>query len=358
MKRADVIVVGTGITSLLTALKLHESGLQPLLISSETDYSEFPLPDMAILPPWQSGEWVDRLEKRSAELLPELVTGLGQATGVDCAINQVDLVIAGGPDEKATAWLTASDRRWREGTLAEFDHSLAMGQLPGLLIKDRIALCQQRLVRALSLYLRQSGVEIIDHDPVRRLDIAGNIVLGAELISGVVRRAEATVVAAAGRTGDLLFDSGLERIEGAGRRSAALVFAPTVAALRVLVWTEELWLLPLSDDRLLAGLVARNPSADNLNTATLLERVYHWLPGLGRHDLQQRGQLDTVGAHSRPSIGCYPGVRGLWINSHHEVYGPLVALAAAEFLVEQLAGGPAVAALAVRVVRNSMQHSG
>jgi len=359
VKRPDIIVVGAGVTGLLTALKLHESGLQPLVASagSEPGYDEFPLPDVAVLPAWQRGEWVDRLEMRSAELLPELVTGLGQATGVDCAMSRVDLLVAGEPGDDAVAWLEACDHHWQKGPLTDFDSNLAMGQSPGVKIEGLISLRQARLARALNLYLRQRGIEVIEHDPVRRLDVAGNIVLGIELTSGTLRRAEATVVAAAEQTGALLFDSGLERIAGTGSRESALVFAPAVAALHNPVWVEELWLQPMSDGRLLAGAVPLSSGDEHMGLSALLERVYDWLPALGRHDLQQRGSLEVAGPGTRPSIGSYPGVRGLWINGHHEVFGPLVAPAAAEFLAEQLAGSRPVPQLAVRILASTMQPS-
>jgi len=344
--RPDLLVVGAGLTGLFTALFLKEAGLEPLIVPTRPVPDLLPQLDDALLPPWQRPKMIARLEARSLQLLPGRLTELSQETGVDLALARRHLVALNGRRAGGTAWGETRPGKLQAGTLADFEPQLADGHRPALCGLGRRSLRVDRLERALRLALLRRGIHVHERSAAARLDVAGNIVLGVELESGDSLRAEATVLAADQATGKLLYDSGLVPISGLAALGPALQFAPSSARLEAVVADDSLLLAPRLDGRLVAlglpGASGEPPSPERLR-----QRVQGLLPGLGRHDLELIGRLAVPRSGLEASIGAYPGVRGFWLNTGHDPFGPLIAPAAAEFLVEQLSGGPAVRELAV-----------
>jgi glycine/D-amino acid oxidase-like deaminating enzyme len=344
--RPDLLVVGAGLTGLFTALFLKEAGLEPLLVPTRYAADFLPPLDDALLPPWQRPRVIGQLEARSLQLLPARLTELSQDTGVDLALSRRDLVALSGRRAGGSVWGESHPGELVSGALADFEPQLAEGHRSALCCRGRRSLRVDRLERALRLALLRQGVRVHERSAAARLDVAGNIVLGVELESGEGLRAEATVLAADQATGKLLYDSGLVSISGLAEPGQALQFAPSSARLQIVVADDSLLLAPRLDGRLVA-LGLPGGSDEPSNPEGLRHRVHGLLPGLGRHDLELIGHLPVPHPGLRASIGAYPGVRGFWVNTGHDPFGPLIAPAAAEFLAEQLSGGPAVRELAV-----------
>ncbi|AKS42678.1 FAD-dependent oxidoreductase [Wenzhouxiangella marina] len=348
-RQPDLIVVGADASGLLSALALLDVGLMPQVVALRDAPDRLPPIDDSPLPPWFRPPLIEQLEMRAAQLLPELVSRLGQSTGVDLAIARRDLLVEGEADRSAADWLAHTHLHWSTGPIADVDSHLAQGSLTAVCVHQRLVLRQDRLERALRAELQQRGVELVSEAAVRRLDVAGNIVLGVELDDGRWLGADAVLVAAGAAGSRLIHDSGLERLEGEAAFAPGLLFAPSSTSLAASVWMDEFWLSPRLDGRLLAGTAIEADGQPRLDSRALRERVHARLPGLGRHDLQLRGETLALSANARAAIGAYPGVRGLWINAGHEAFGPILAIAAAEFLAEQLDGAAPVRELAVRL---------
>ncbi len=350
MKRADIVIVGDGVVGLSSALALTEQGFQVVVIPGPTvnrpSHGEgmlFPLP------PWRYPELVRCLIDRSRQLLPELVTRLGQTTGVDCEYHKCGLLLCGGQVGAGQTWLGESNLKWQRGPVAAFEPGLSGSDQQALLVEDISQLRKDRLERALALALGQAGGSILTGRPVARLQVAGNIVLGVELLDGLRFGADTVVLAAGAATNPLLFDSGLQpiRIDPVG--SPWLMFNPASQLLTHVINTGDTCLIPRSDRRILATSLLEEETADPLDD--LLTRVANWLPAVSRFDLEAKwlGPRIDSGAQS-PAIGAYPQLRGLWINAGHFRSSLGIAPAAAELLAEEMNGGAIVSELAVRLV--------
>ncbi len=344
--RADFIVVGAGVSGLFTALSLFEAGLQPVVIPAPQRHHLLPQLDTSLLPPWQRSRVLNQLEARALQLLPELTTRLALETGVDLSLETQPLVALESAMDDAPAWGAAHPGELLAGSLVDFEPQMAEGQRAAVCLPARHSLRSDRLARALSLALIRRGVEIRTRSAVKRLDVAGNIVLGVVLVDDAQLRADATVLAADQSSGPLLHASGLEIIAGAAILAPALQFAPSSTALRGAVVDAAMRLVPHQDGRLIAISNLESDQRAMLAAGQLRQRVHACLPGLGRHDLELYGRLAVPSPELRATVGAYPGVRGLWLNIGHDPFGPIIAPAAAEFLSEQLAGGPAVRELA------------
>lgn len=340
--RPDLIVVGAGISGLATALWLLESGLKPLVIPAPGVPDLLPPLDLSLALPWRRPGVLNQLERRGMALLPELMIRLAQDTGVDLALERRNLLvvspIAGGElDRQAAEW-----KGLAQGPVATFEPQLSDGHQPAWCLPDRPTVRSDRLARALSLALTQRGVDILGHRTVRRLEVTGNIVLGVELNNREFIAADATVLATDCASAAMLHDSGLEAVEEGARLAPALEFAPSSAALACAVVEPAMLMTPRADGRLVAMSTLDSAGSAALTPNELRRRVHSRLPGLGRHDLEHSGRLPAPGSVRQAAVGAYPGVRGLWLNLGHAAFGPVMAPAAAEFLSEQLAGGPAV----------------
>lgn len=346
MTRAEIIVVGSGLAGLTTAHALHRAGYRSLVIDAGDEGDGA----MAAVPPWQLPECVDVMGRHSAAMLPELVTRLGQATGVDCEIHGSGLLVTGESIEEGAGWLERHQREFSRGTLAEFEAGLSRGDRHALLVQIPHRVRPSRLARALAMALPQWRVPIVSGRPVRRLDVAGNIVLGVELADGSRVSAEAVVLAAGAMTNSLLFDSALEPLTVDPYQVAYLLFNPGQRLISHLINTGDCCLAPLADGRLMAVDLTGGGETSPDAVEDLVHRIGNWLPALGRFDLESTGLGPKPGVDTGlPAIGAYPQMRGLWINAGHRRRGLEIALAAGDLLADQLSGAAPVPELACRL---------
>lgn len=345
MRRAEIIVIGSGLVGLATAHALRRAGFRSLVIEAGDEGDGA----VAAVPPWQVPESVDAMVRHSEAMLPELVTRLGQATGVDCEIHDSGLLVTDENIEERVTWLQQHQHDYSRGTLTQFESGLSHGDLDALLIRIPHRVRHSRLARALALALPQWRVPIVSGCKVRRLEVAGNIVLGVELTDGRHVSAEAVVLAGGASINHLLFDSGLEPLAVDPKRAAHVLFNPSQRLISHLINIGDCCLAPLSDGRLMA--VDLTDGADNPAEAIdeLVNRVGYWLPALGRFDLESTGFGPKPGLETGlPAIGAYPQMRGLWINAGHRRRGLELSLAAGELLADQMGGTAPIPELACR----------
>jgi len=354
--RPDLIVVGAGISALASAFWLAEAGLKPLVVASPDIPDLLPQLDLSLALPWNRPRVLTQLEARGVTLMRELIIRLAQETGVDLELGHRDLLMLGAAGESSSSSCPLDSTDISEGPISSFEPQLVQGQERARCLHRRASVRSDRLIRALALALASRGVEILTHQRVKRLEVTGNIVLGVELNNHELLFADATVLAADQASAALLYDSGLEAIAGGSRLAPALQFVPSSTALGCAVIEPSILLAPREEGCLVAMSNLDPSQRAPLRLNELRLQVHRCLPGLGRHDLQRRGVMPVPGTVLKASIGSYPGVRGLWINTGHDALGPLIAPAAAEFLTEQLSGGPAVADLEPTFSR-SMQPS-
>jgi len=351
VNRPGLIIVGAGLSGLMTALMLRRTGLEVLVIPVD---SRLPAGgwielDASPLPPWQWSSSLAAMAGHGRRHLPALIAELGQATGVDCALAESDLLVVGRCAAPDVGPLRSAGVSWKRGRLHEFEPSLAMGESDALLVHGPAAADGTRLSRALAHYLGKRSVPA-DGRAAVRLEVAGNTVLGVELVDGSLLEADAVVVAAGASSAPLLYRSGLEPIVTSSFGAPVIVLRPHDLSLSTALSSDELWLSPQLDGTLIGGAWNSGPGDDDASQSDLFRLVRRWLPGLKPWDLCAHGRavLSTDQA-ARPALGAYPRQRNLWINCAHEGVGPLPALAAAECLAGQLDGGALASEWAVRL---------
>ncbi len=345
MSRAEIIVVGSGLTGLTTAHALQRAGHRVMVVNAGDEGDA----GVTAVPPWQLPQVLENMTRYSCDLLPELVVELGQATGVDCEIHGSALLLIAEALDEAAQWLEQHRHECSRGPLSEFEPGLAYGDRNAVQVRIAHRVRPSRLARALAFALPQFNVSIIRDSSVRRLDVAGNIVLGVEMADGRRYRAEAVVMAAGARTNPLLFDSGLERLAVDPLRTTHLLFNPGQRLISQVIHGGDCCLAPLADGRLMAVDLTAGQECEKTAIEDLYARVSNWLPALSRFDLENVGLGPKPGLESGlPAIGAYPQMRGLWVNAGHLRRGLEIGLAAGELLADQLGGAAPVPELVCR----------
>jgi glycine oxidase len=345
VSRAEIIVVGSGLTGLTTAHALQRAGHRVMVINAGDEGDA----GVAAVPPWQLPDVLENMARYTCDLLPELVVELGQATGVDCEIHESALLLVAEAMEEAGEWLKHHQHEYAHGPVADFEPGLAFADRNALQVRIAHRVRPSRLARALAFALPQTNVSIIRDSSVRRLDVAGNIVLGVELADGRRYRAEAVVMAAGARTNPLLFDSGLERLTVDPHRTTHLLFNPGQRLISQVVHGGDCCLAPLADGRLMAVDLTAGQECEKTAIEDLYARVSNWLPALSRFDLENIGLGPKPGLETGlPAIGAYPQMRGLWVNAGHLRRGLEISLAAGELLADQMNGAAPVSELVCR----------
>lgn len=357
MNHADILVVGDGVVGLTTALALGEVGCRPRVVAAGQQRRTSASPDdglIAPLPPWVFPELVNRMRARSDRLLPDLVTSLGQATGVDCELRKWSLLLTGDLAAEGRSWLTRRNVAFRHGKVSEFEPGLALGESEAIALEQISDVRYGRLTRALAIALPLRDVPVESHCQVVRLDVAGNIVLGVHLDNGRYISTDAVVLAAGAETNRLLFDSGLDPVQIDPPDAPQLLFNPDNRLISHMINVGEGYLVPRNDGRILVGSLAGEEAFGYEALEALMTRAGNWLPALSRYDLEAQAVAPRPGlADGLPALGAYPQVRGLWINGGHFRCGLGIAPAAAELLAEQMTGGTIVRDLAVRLLKPS-----
>ncbi len=230
-----------------------------------------------------------------------------------------------------TRWLTGVDVRAMEPALRPAISA-------GLFCPDDHQVDPHATMAALRKVFVESGGHLIEHCPVDAVDLAGGRVCGVATEAGCCRAA--IVIAAAGAwTGELMPTGLVLPVRPLKGQSLALRSTPETGSLAHIVWTEQVYLAPKGDGRLVVGATVEERGFDELVTAgavyTLLEGARRALPSI------EEMPIDAIWSGLRPSsIDDAPilgptAVPGLVIATGHHRNGYLLAPATA-FAIEAL----------------------
>lgn len=344
----DFLIIGSGISGLLTARELANSGASITIIdkgplSSESSWAGGGI--LSPLYPWNYDDAVTRLSLWSQQQYPALAGELFDKTGIDPELLPCGLLIGDQFDNAAALnWLTHYNIE-RQFLSPEETNKIA----PNLVLSESRLLWMPgihqgrnpRLLSALRAELKNEGVKFVEHQEASRLEVSGNNVSSLLTASGKV--AAANYIICAGAWSSSLWPEPnqlpVEPVKG-----QMILFKAEPEILTTMLLDRNRYLIPRRDGRILVGSTVEHCGFDKSTSADALNELKNYalerLPALANYPIEKQwaglrpGTVDGV-----PFIGKHPNIKNLSVNCGHFrngfVLGPASARLLADLILER-----------------------
>jgi len=354
MKRADIIIIGGGVSGLMSARELALAGVRVALLERQSLGKESSWAGGGILSPlrpWRAAEPITALCQWSQSAYPQLARDLEENTGIDPQWLQSGFLFADCSElGEAADWAKAHGIRYENpslGDIAAMVPGLSLGQFSSPLLLPEVGQVRNpRLLAALREDLARRGVEILERHPVDEIRVEGGEVQG--LVCGGERlSADGYVVAAGAWSGLLARDSGLADLPVAPVKGEMLIFDAPPGLLKPIVISQGCYLIPRKDGKILAGSTVEyagfNKSTREAAGAALRAFACGLLPALRTCPVEKHwAGLRPGSPQGIPYIGPHPTVARLYFNCGHFRNGFVMAPASARLLADQILKRPPI----------------
>lgn len=350
---SDFIVVGAGLAGLLTARELRATGAAVTIVEHGAVGRQASWAGGGILSPlypWTYPDAVNTLVAASQRLWPDLCEALRVASGIDpeCEASGLlvldEVAIECGVQWASAAGVTAQviDATTRPSAMSgiTFPHARALS-LPH--VKQ---VRNPRLLAALRQSVVQSGVRIVEHDPVTALRVERGRVQGVTTASATYNSA-AVVITAGAWTAELLRQYGVS-LAIRPVRGQMLLLRAAPGLFGPIVLYEGHYLIARRDGRVLVGSTMEEVGFECRTTdaarVELLAYARRLVPVLADAPIEQHWAGLRPGSPSGiPYIGALPCLAGLYVNAGHFRNGVVMGPASARLVVDlMLARSPLV----------------
>lgn len=353
---ARVVIIGGGIIGSLTAWRLKQQGMQPVIIEKGRFGSESSWAGAGILcpiQPWLYPDDFTRLVNASLALYPSLQDELKARCGMSVEWEQSGLLLPFFPDDRSQHRQAALDWSVRfNWPVEEMDAASAKREEPlmaadtdgALLWPDVAQVRNPRLLQAVHKVLAQEGVEILEQTEVIGLLQTGEQVDGVRLADGKRIHADAVLLAAGSWSGELGKALGLS-VPVQPVKGQIVLLNSEPGRLRHIVKHDRAYFVPRRDGRILVGasmeMVGFKPGNSVAEVHALLNALTRILPGLADTTIERQWMGFRPGSpDGLPFLGPVPGRPGLWVASGHYRNGVALAPITAEIMSRWIKGEP------------------
>lgn len=351
-----VAIIGGGIIGCLTAWRLKQLGMLPVVIERGHLGRESSWAGAGILcpiQPWLYPDDFTRLVDASLAMFPDLQHELTSLSGISPEWLQSGLMIPFFPDDEIDHRQAALDWSQRFGwQVRELDAEQARHHEPllaadtsGALVWPEVAQIRNpRLLAAVHAVLEREQVEIVEQAEVTGLiDTAGRVA-GVDLADGRSIHADAVLLAAGSWSGGLAEAIGIS-LPVKPVKGQIVLLKGDAGALRHIVKHDRAYFVPRADGRILVGASMEMVGFRSGNTVaevqSMLNALTRLLPGLSATSIEQQWMGFRPGSpDGLPFIGPVHERPGLWVASGHYRNGVALAPITAHIISRWMNGEP------------------
>lgn len=340
----DILIIGGGISGLLTARELRLTGLDVTIIDKSQLGREASWAGGGILLPiypWRQAEAISDLVIASLQIYPSLSRELHEATGIDPEWRPCGMLICKNPDyEQAINWCRTRHIDYQTPP-AEFLNPINTSCEQPLWLPNIAQARNPRLLKSLKTDLQQKGVRFIEHADITGIDLDNRQLTAVHTSAGRISPAQ-TVVCAGAWTAEFLsrwLPESSVRLPIQPVRGQMLLFDAKPETLRHMILDGDHYLIPRRDGKILAGSTVEQAGFAKVTTAQARDNLYRFatelLPDLLNYAVCEHwaglrpGTPDGV-----PYIGFHPDVSNLSINAGHFRNGLVMGPASAKLLAD------------------------
>ena len=340
----DILIIGGGISGLLTARELRLAGCDVTVLDCDALGQQSSWAGGGILLPiypWRQPAAISDLVIPSIAAYPRLQAEILSATAMDPQWRPCGMWISQNPDlDLAKAWCTARGLAFQAG--ASFQPAgVQASQHNALWLPEVAQIRNPRLLKSLTVYLRQLGVRFIEHALITGIETTEDRVVA--LTTTQHRwQFQHLVLAAGAWTAQLikqLLPDVQQDLQVKPVKGQMLLFAAPADLLSCMVLDGDRYLIPRADGRILAGSTVEDVGFDKTTTAAARDALYQFavdlLPALKHYGVEAHwaglrpGSPDGV-----PTIGLHPQLTNLGINVGHFRNGLVMGPASAQLLAD------------------------
>jgi len=351
---SDILIIGGGIIGLLTARELVQAGATVTLIDKNQTGKESSWAGGGILSPlypWRYPESVNALANWSKNYYPALAQSLTTSTGVDPQWIQNGLLILDNlsPEEQKTAndWIKANNcniERLVNSDLQNTEKNLNPNFNQALQLPDIAQIRNPRLVKALKIELRATGVNIIENTEVTDLLTQHKQIVKIKTQSNnsdtnhTHYSAQKIVVASGAWSASLLEKMNIN-IDVKPVRGQMILIKAKPGLISNIILHKDQYLIPRHDGRVLVGSTLENVGFDKSTTETarnlLWKTACKLVPALSPFPIEHHWAGLRPGTQQGiPIITQHPEIENLFINTGHFRNGVILGPASARLLTE------------------------
>jgi glycine oxidase len=348
----DILIIGGGISGLLTARELRLTGREVAIIDKSASGRESSWAGGGILLPiypWRQPTAISTLVMQSLSKYPDLNQELLQATGVDPQWRQSGMLICKNPD-------FASAAQWCK------QYGVPAGTVPQVLIDKLHTTFEQplwlpeiaqirnpRLLKSLYAYLVQLGVKFFENVDISHFHSRGRNIDWLE--TGHDQYSFDELILCGGAWTAEFLQQHLQTLPSlsglpiAPVKGQMLVFEASTNTLPHMVLDGDHYLIPREDGQILAGSTVETTGFDKSTTEQAKSALYEFatdlLPELKQYPLSHHwAGLRPGTPQGIPYIGRHPDFDNLSINAGHFRNGLVMGPASAQLLADQLLDRP------------------
>ena len=337
MKTWDVIIVGAGIIGLSLAIALRKQGLRVLIIERGEPGQEASSAAAGMLAPTgaEIPAAMSTLAERSFHIYPEFVHELEDESGITVDFREHGTILLSreGSIPRGAEVISSEKLISLEPEICA--ESIASGRVKAMIMQER-TVDPRLLVAAATKAARHRAVDISSGTEVRSIEIDHGRTVGVRTDKSLY--AAAMVVNCAGAWAGAVAPHAFP-VRPVKGQMLAVVQGP---ALRHVVRSAEIYIVPRSDGRLVIGSTLENAGYDKTINVNTVQRFLHsaveLLPGLRKakqHEVWaglRPGTPDTL-----PILG-ETQTRGYFIATGHYRDGILLAPITAEVMTSLVLG--------------------
>jgi glycine oxidase len=357
-KHPEVLIVGAGVIGLGIAWRLASAGARVRVYDKGRaggGASHAAAGMLAACAEAEPGEEpLVALGRASQALWPAFAAELQDVTGVDVELRQEGtMVLALTADDQAqilhhfefqkqlglpVEWINAAEVRRREPHLGS--------RLAGALWSPQDhQVDNRRLATALKAAAAASGVQICEHQEIRKVAVAGGRTHGVILADGTAVGADVVVVAAGAWSRDIggLPPDARPPVRPIKGQMLALRMDARAPLITHVVWAPGVYLVPRRNGRLIVGATVEEKGFDEALTAggllTLLEAAWRAVPGIEELAVEEMWVGHRPGSRDDAPILGPAGVTGLLYATGHHRNGILLAPITADAIARVVTSG-------------------
>jgi glycine oxidase len=270
VKSWDVIIVGGGIIGLSLSIELHKQGASVLIVEKGEPGREASRAAGGMLV--GAGDEIPaalrELASTSARLYPEFVHELQDESGVDVDLRANGTLLF--PDEGQPSGQSHAARPPLSTPVQELEPALAICERTALFVEER-SVCPRSLTEAAIKAVRHRGIDLVSGAAVVSVDLSEGHVVGVST-SKIAYRALKVVNCAGAWAGQITpFAVPTRPVKG----QMVCLAMPSRNLLQHVVRSPEIYLIPRSDGRLLAGATVEEAGFDKRTVPETILRLHN-----------------------------------------------------------------------------------